>query len=123
MKFLSFILLSILLYSCDSNNLSESDRLSLETDIFIHRTKASLKYNIAAIKARESLEIKYYNWEKKDSAIALSMDIFNSSWNKPYDIKKDSTLTVDQYLKYCKANNYDPITYADVLIERPHPKD
>ena len=53
--------------------------------------------------------------KKTEEYLNLSMSLFKSQWNQPYDIKKDMLLTLPKYLEYCKAYNYDSKTYIDFM--------
>lgn len=117
---MKFILLALLVFALSCSGLSKNEKESLDAKIMVHNISAALQYKLAAIDEDTRLQIRYIDYDKaaKEKITRLSMQQFNRNYNEPYDIKKDSTLDLDKYLKYCKAHGYDPVTYIDFMKEK-----
>lgn len=111
---MKYIVLFLFLISCKSGG----DNELMKTKLFIHNKNAALKYQYAEIDAETNSQIKYMKY-KGDSdyqnLIDLELKSFRLSWNKPYDIQKDSALTYEKYEEYCKAHGYDKETYINYI--------
>lgn len=105
---------SITIQSC---GLSSSDKKQIEFNIKMHNDRALLNYRIDSIREISRLQSEAIltkrplTTEYRD----LNMSLFNSKYNKPYDIKKDRFLTLDSYLQYCRANGFDEKEYIKIM--------
>lgn len=116
MKFIVIALLAFFI-SCRSGGESQL----MKTNLFIHNQKTALKYKFAAIDAETNYQIKYLRYKGQPEytkLINLEMESFRLSWNRPYDIQKDSSLTYEKYKQFCKAHGYDEETYINYIDEK-----
>jgi hypothetical protein len=112
MKQMLLTLITImLLIGCSSEEMSKDELAALQIYINVHNSKALTDLNIAWIKEEGNLEIEHFNIRKTSEFARYkesSEAVFRSNWNKPYQIHKDTALTIKSYLEYCKANGKDP---------------
>lgn len=113
MKYLLFVLVLI---SCKSG-LSENDKVVLKYRIQMHNSMTRLEYLRAEMEEEERLRLKYRNYSEdgRKKLVEIGIRGYYNDWNYPYDIKKDTGLTLYEYLKYCEAHNYDPEKYIEFL--------
>lgn len=113
MKAFPILLLSIFVLS--SCGMSKDDKDTLEANILIHNTKASYQFISARNDEELRLNMKYFGKKEKQTMINLDLAAWESEWFRFYDIKKDTALTMEKYLEYCKANGFDPKTKIKFL--------
>lgn len=114
MRILAIILI-VGLVACKSKGISKDDKELIKLKLEFLRMDAATDYKVAAIKKETEFKIKYIDYSNRDSLVKLSVKAWSYDWNKPYDITKDSTITYEKYLDWCKANNFDPVTKIDFL--------
>lgn len=114
MKHLPLLLFLIMVAAC---GLSKTEKNQLEFEIKMHNDKVSLNYRLDSLNEESSLKtMTRQNPKLIDSEYRRShMSLFERSWNRPYDIKKDRFLTLESYLKYCEAHNYKPKEYIKFI--------
>jgi hypothetical protein len=117
MKILIALIASLTLIAC--GGLSEKEKKGLEFRLSLRNINATTNYQVARINERARLEIKYIGYSKADTAkaIPLELQIFDRQWNSPYDIKRDTAITLDKYLDYCEKHNKNPKYFIDELNE------
>lgn len=112
------IIPAILLFACTAKSgdgLSDTERRTLELQIDFIKRKAVMRYKNDSIGNDSKNFARYYGTKNMDTLMKLSARVFADRWNDPYEITKDSTLSLTEYLKWCKANGYDPVTKIDYL--------
>jgi len=107
------VLLTLILLSCKTEDLSPEEKQILRTHITRHNILTETKFVQDSINEVQQHRAKY---QKKYAAgfqeyLKAHMVFFSDNWNKPYDVKKDRDLNLEQYLHYCKAYNYSPMEY------------
>lgn len=106
-----FLLCLMTILSCNSG-LSTKDRDYIQTMIDMHNTIARGKYHEYLINAETEARIQYIGYKLEDSLVKLTMKSAPGKYFRPYDLKKDTSVTMESYLSYCKAMGYDPKEYA-----------
>ena len=107
------VLLAMILLSCKNNGLSPEEQQILQTHITQHNISTEAKFVQDSINELQQHRVKY---QKKyadgfPQYLKAHMEYFSDNWNKPYDVKKDRDLNLEQYLHYCKTYNYSPMEY------------
>lgn len=107
------VLLSMILLSCKNEDLSPEEKNILQTHITRHNITTESKFVQDSINELQQQRVKY---QKKygngfQEYLKAHMEFFSNNWNKPYDVKKDRDLDLEEYLHYCRAHNYSPMKY------------
>jgi hypothetical protein len=108
-----FVLLTVILLSCKNEDLSPEEKQILRTYITRHNITTESKFVEDSI---NELLLHRTKYQKKYAAgfqdyLRAHMEFFSNNWNKPYDVKKDRDLNLEEYLHFCKAHNYSPMEY------------
>lgn len=117
MKYLVLILCLSSLWAC-SGELSQKEREELAHYINLHNSEAKTQMDIALIKEETEYKIRHMDQSKEEwfsQKLRSHLNLFAMNYNQPYDIRKDTALTVEKYLQYCKAHNYAPKEYIQFL--------
>lgn len=99
--------------ACKQSGLSKEKKNSIDLHIRIHNAKVQTDFSLDSVNEVQSIKIKHVSLpkEKVNDYLLSHMKVFEDQWNKPYDIRKDKSLTLEKYFDYCKAHNLDPETY------------
>lgn len=108
---MKYLIIPLLFISCNSG-LSKKDKDHIQAMIDMHNTIAKGKYREHLINAETEATIKYLNYKLQDSLVKLSLNSASLGYNIPYDFRKDTAVTMESYLTYCKAYGYDPVEYS-----------
>lgn len=107
------VLITMILLSCKNEDLSAEEKQILQTSITRHNIITETKFVQDSMAEVQQHREKY---QKKYAAgfqeyLKAHMEFFSDNWNKPYDVKKDRDLNLEEYLHYCRAHNYSPMEY------------
>lgn len=116
MKLRSILLLLIpvpILFACKQPGLNNEKKETIQSMIRMHNINVETKFTLDTIEEKTNLRIKYLGLPETQvqNYIDAHLKVFENEWNKPYDIRKDKSLTLEKYLEYCEANNKNPETY------------
>jgi len=118
MKLIAPLFLAIIFLSCKGEDqLTKEEEQSLQLQIQGHNIDAEEKFRLDSVREITNIELQYVGLpkDKVQEYIDAHMKVFTTKWNTPYNIKKDRRLTLEEYLKYCKVNNYKPVEYIDYI--------
>jgi len=104
------LLLSVILSSCKNEDLSPEEKQILQTHITRHNIATEARFVQDSIHELQEHRAKYQLKYKTGFSEFLKdhMILFSNNWNRPYNINKDRTLTLDSYLDYCGVHKYNP---------------
>lgn len=105
------------LLSCKSG-LSDQDKKNLLFYIDLHNSSLKTKFSVDSINETTKVKIRYitlHDTATVNNYLRAHMAVFANEWNSPYNIQKDRFLTLQSYLDYCKAHNYEPTEYIKFI--------
>jgi len=107
------LLLNLILLSCKNEGLSNEEKQVLKFQITRHNIATEATFVQDSIHELQKQRAKYRQKYLTGFGEYLKdhMIFFSNNWNRPYNIKKDRTLTLESYLDYCRVHKYNPKQY------------